>query len=249
LVLPPHSAAHRFSYKIKPRGKAMSDYQFPNNKPSRTGRQKRRDKRLHEEVIECRRRGGGDSNKKCRAKGRVKRLQKEQLSGAPPFRATINERDSWPTSFTDNLEPLVRFLQQNVGRRWDDVYAELSQQLDRSTVTGLHVFQHLEDFVRPQPYQKFDPEDFTSRKTGVNRYFVHPETGILLNGKKENDSNGPFPKKARFIKQKEQRKSKIRLGLPLEKPAQPSLPPPQNLIRHILKHELGSDPKLLAGIC
>lgn len=217
----------------------MDDYQFPNNKPSRLRRQKRRDKRLHEEVIECRRWGGGDSNKKGRTKGRTKRLQKERSSEVPPFRIAINEGDGWLTSFTDNLEPLQRFLQQNVGRRWDDVYSELNQQLDRSTVTGLHVFQHLEWFIKSRRYERFDPEDYTSRKTGVGRWFrIHPETGILLTVKNGDAQKGPSPKKARFKREKEKRKSKLRLGLPLEKPAKPALPQPQTLLCHILRNEL-----------
>ena len=44
-------------------------------KPSKLNRQKRRDKRLHEELIECRRYGGGDKNKKWREAGRRRRLQ------------------------------------------------------------------------------------------------------------------------------------------------------------------------------
>lgn len=216
----------------------MGDYQFPNNKPSRASRQKRRDKRLHEEVIECRRWGGGDSNKKYRTKGRTRRQQRERLSGDMPFRVSIGEKHK-ATSFDDNLEPLLRFLQQSVGRHWDDVYSELSQQLDRSTVTGLHVFQHLEHYISTSPQEDFNPKNYTSRKTGVGRWFrIHPNTGILLTGKNGNDHNGPFPKKARFKKEKEKRKSKLRLGLPLEKPAKPALLQPQTLLRHILKNEL-----------
>ena len=56
--------------------------------------------------------------------------------------------------------------------------------------------------------------------------------------KNGDEHNGPFPKKARFKKEKEKRKSKLRLGLPLEKPAKPVLPPPQNLLRYILRNEL-----------
>lgn len=222
---------------------AMGSFELPNNKPSRANRQKRRDKRLHEEVIECRRRGGGDSNKKCRTKGRIKRGQRERLSGDMPFRVSIGEKHK-NTFFDDNLEPLRRFLQQSVGRHWDDVYSELSQKLDRSTVTGLHVFQHLEHYIHTSPDEEFNPENYTSRKTGVGGWFrIHPKTGILLTGKNGNDHNGLSPKKARFKKEKEKRKSKLRLGLPPEKAPAPSAPQPETLLRHILQHELGDDPK------
>ena len=224
----------------------MGSYELPNNKPSRMSRQKRRDKRLHEELIECRRWGGGDSNKKYRAKGRTKRLQKERLSGDMPFRVSIGEKHK-ATSFDDNLEPLLRFLQQSVGRRWDDVYAELSQKLDRSTVTGLHVFDHLQQYLEPYSFQKSKEkiEHYSLRKDGVARNFrVHPVTGILCAyNPNYKHKDGPFPKKARFKKEKEQRKSKMRLGFPLEKPRVSSAPQPDMLLRHILRNELGDDPK------
>ncbi len=221
----------------------MGSFELPNNKPSRASRQKRRDKRLHEEVIECRRWGGGDSNKKYRTKGRTKRMQKERLSETTPYHGSIREGNQ-RTSFTDNLEPLLRFLQQSVGRHWDDVYSELSRQLDRSTVTGLHVFQHLEHYISTSPQEDFNPKNYTSRKTGVGRWFrIHPKTGILLTLENGNAHNGPSPKKARFKNEKEKRKSKLRLGLPLEKPAKPSPPQPQNLLRHILRNELTDSKK------
>lgn len=191
----------------------MDGYQFPNNKPSRLRRQKRRDKRLHEEVIECRRRGGGDTNKVWRTKGHSKRRQQEQRMETEPFRSSIREGDV--TSFDDNLEPLLRYLQQNVGRPWDDVYSELCQQLDRSSVTGLHVFQHLERYITPWYWEQFRAEDYTARKTGVGRQFrIHPDTGILLN-EKTNYSPGPYPKKARYKKEKERRKARRKFVKPV----------------------------------
>ncbi len=234
---------------------AMGSFELPNNKPSRANRQKRRDKRLHEEVIECRRWGGGDSNKKYRTKGRIKRQQRERLSGDMPFRVSIGEKHK-STSFDDNLAPLLRYLQQSVGRRWDDVYAELSQKLDRSTVTGLHVFDHLRQYLEPYSFQKSKEkiEHYSPRKDGVSRNFrVHPVTGILCAYNPHyKHEDGPFPKKARFKKEKEQQKSKTRLGIPLEKTPASSAPQPETLLRHILRHELGDDPKhpnwhLLAG--
>jgi hypothetical protein len=234
---------------------AMGSFELPNNKPSRANRQKRRDKRLHEEVIECRRTGGGDSNKKCRTKGRAKRLQKERLSDAMPFRIPIREYAQ--PSLNDNLAPLLRYLQQSVGRRWDDVYAELSQKLDRSTVTGLHVFDHLWDYLEPFSFQKSKEklEHYSPRKDGVSHNFrIHPVTGILCSYNPDyKHEDGPFPKKARFKKEKEQRKSKMWLGLPPEKAPASPVPQPEMLLRHILRHELGDDPKhpnwhLLTGV-
>lgn len=52
--------------------------------------------------------------------------------------------------FSDRLNPLVRFLEKNVGRRWSDVYAEISQHTDYRCVRGRHLRNHVFDdvFVR-----------------------------------------------------------------------------------------------------
>src|SRR5688572_30014619 len=47
----------------------------------------------------------------------------------------------------ENLAPLRRFLQSNVGRPWDKVYGEICQRINRSSAVQLHIWQHLSDFV------------------------------------------------------------------------------------------------------
>jgi len=154
---------------------------FNELKPSKQVRQKRRDKRLGEEVIECGRQGAGWEKTR-----RFVRFRRE--GGAEAARTMERMKLHHGTkSLTDNLEPLYRFLNSHVGKHWDKVYAELCQKLDKSSMQGQHVFQHLHHMV----YQKVRIEAGTVYATGpwgihplrsyCNRatFYVHPKTGIL----------------------------------------------------------------------
>ena len=84
--------------------------------------------------------------------------------------------------FTDVLGPLYGFLEKNVGRPWDDVYSELCKGLDRRSVTGLHVFTHLWQYV-DRDVVMFD--DGKVRVPGYHSwsepsdFYIHPYTKIL----------------------------------------------------------------------
>jgi hypothetical protein len=49
--------------------------------------------------------------------------------------------------FSDFLAPLRRFLEKTVGRKWDDVYSEISRVVGKTSTTQLHVFQHIDGYV------------------------------------------------------------------------------------------------------
>jgi hypothetical protein len=88
-------------------------------------------------------------------------------------------------SLNENLNPLKRWLEAQVGRPWDKVYAELCEGIDRRSTVQQHIHQHVEDFVavrvvriggelwsgdgwRPMPL-----EDVRQR------LYVDPATGLL----------------------------------------------------------------------
>lgn len=50
-------------------------------------------------------------------------------------------------TLNENLSPLRRFLMSNVGRRWDDVYSEISSNLRTDNAVQQHVRDHIRDFV------------------------------------------------------------------------------------------------------
>ena len=51
----------------------------------------------------------------------------------------------------ENLAPLRRYLERQVGRPWDRVYAEISAHLRPTSAVQQHVRDHLHDFVAVAP--------------------------------------------------------------------------------------------------
>lgn len=84
----------------------------------------------------------------------------------------------------ENLSPLKRFLRSQVGRRWNDVYSEISTNLRSSSAVQQHVRDHLRDFVAIHVEfhdgVPFSLPDGRGWYHGVVRYFyVCPTTGRL----------------------------------------------------------------------
>lgn len=88
---------------------------------------------------------------------------------------------------SDHLGPLRRFLRSKVGQPWNDVYSQLCQRLDPSTMAGQHVIDHVWDYVEryveiidggfySKPYQGYRTQLDTSYR---DQFYIHPETGIL----------------------------------------------------------------------
>ena len=185
-------------------------------KPSLLQRQKRRDKRLHEEVIEVGRYHGGHKNKDFREEGYKMFYKKHFAESFPPNISIAPLGRS--TYFDDNLGCLKKYLMSHVGQKWDNVFSKLNSTLDGQSLQGLHIIGHIWDFV------KRDVEMVNGkvvRKAYVRRlwhkedcpnhysyFYVHPETGILSRWcppKKE-----VYPKKARYKKVKEKLKYQLR---------------------------------------
>ncbi|MDZ8257945.1 hypothetical protein [Nostoc sp. ChiQUE01b] len=93
---------------------------------------------------------------------------------------------------SDHLGPLRRFLRSKVGQPWNDVYSQLCQRLDPSTMAGQHVIDHVWDYVErhveiidggfySKPYQGYRTQLDVSHR---DRFYIHPETGILCAAEK-----------------------------------------------------------------
>ena len=86
----------------------------------------------------------------------------------------------------ENLSPLKRFLNTQVGRPWDKVMSEIGAHIDRRNTVQLHIYSHLDDFVATQvvwrdgQYVDLHPW-FSWRGGDVLRQplFVDPRTGLL----------------------------------------------------------------------
>lgn len=84
----------------------------------------------------------------------------------------------------ENLGPLKRYLRSQVGRKWDDVYSDISKHLRPSNPVQQHVRDHLKDFVCMHtsfengiPREK--PHGYSWCDRMVRYFYVCPHTGSL----------------------------------------------------------------------
>ena len=77
-----------------------------------------------------------------------------------------------PKELTENLAPLRRYLERQVGRPWDKVYSEIARHLRIDSAVQQHVRDHLGDFVA-----------FGAAERRFRRLYVDPRTGILKRGR------------------------------------------------------------------
>jgi len=123
-------------------------------------------------IVERPRLGGG----KCR-KGR--RLDYDDLPSYEGMGRPSQVRYYWQ-SLNENLSPLRRFLERRVGRRWDEVYAEICANLRPQSTVQQHVRDHLDDFVDRRVKVAADGslQSFPKNKW-VGPFYVDPRDGVL----------------------------------------------------------------------
>lgn len=86
----------------------------------------------------------------------------------------------------ENLAPLRRYLQSNVGRQWDKVYSEICKHMNVNSAVQLRIWQHLMHFVAVKMHEQrscgkrsvFHPEH-----AGSKPFYVDPTTGVLQRDK------------------------------------------------------------------
>src|ERR1043165_4004134 len=77
-------------------------------------------------------------------KGRAR--DPEELPLQQGMHRSQRERGGWKM-LNENLAPLSRFLERQVGRPWDKVYSEVAERLRIDSTVQHHVRDHLGDFV------------------------------------------------------------------------------------------------------
>jgi hypothetical protein len=91
----------------------------------------------------------------------------------------------------ENLAPLKRWLESQVNRPWDKVYAELCANIDRRNTVQEHIFAHIDSFVERET-RLVDGKVYVTDKwprklvpieESRATLYVHPKTGILRNNK------------------------------------------------------------------
>jgi hypothetical protein len=115
-----------------------------------------------------------------------------RVDAVEPKRAKVSRHGQYgwdAKEFTDVLNPLRRYLYQQVGRPWNKVYSEMTVTLDKRSLTGLHIWSHVklevemharlgEDGKTVYPAPRFRWVDEQNRRP-VEGFYVHPRTGLL----------------------------------------------------------------------
>lgn len=100
-------------------------------------------------------------------------------------------REQRNKNFNETLNPLKRYLASNVGRPWNKVYSEISENLKPTSTVQQHVRDHVGDFVATKTRMKGGVVVVTPRFGGERPleddwclYYVHPRTGLLRKNEK-----------------------------------------------------------------
>lgn len=140
-------------------------------------------------VIVERRRTGGKNDRKGRAPRSLDDLpQKQSMKSSHKDRKSLNE----------NLKPLVRFLKSRVGKKWDNIYSEICENLKVTSTVQQHVKDHIWDYVYKNVILE-DKKVFAMRKyygkyfeIGNNDLYICPKSGLLKQYKVKKEKRKPY---------------------------------------------------------
>lgn len=118
-------------------------------------------------------------------RSRVERGDPDDLPSKQGMKRTQALHNGNRKEFTDHIEPLHRFLLSQAGRKWDDVFSEISAELRGNSTTQRHVFQHIFQYVSINVVRLDDgallEQHYRWHKDdGIySDLYVDPDTGIL----------------------------------------------------------------------
>lgn len=100
-------------------------------------------------------------------------------------------------SFGENLNPLYRFIEQQLGRPWSKVYSEICEVCKKTGAVQNHIFLHLYDVIFPPekveiidgvPYEKpsrsYGSNEITRTGNWWGSFYVDPRDGIIKTGRR-----------------------------------------------------------------
>jgi hypothetical protein len=133
-------------------------------------------------LVNCYRVGGG-----ILKPGRLPR-DIEDLPGRESMRGPYKQGHySVAKDFGENLSPLFRFLDKQVGRPWDKVYSELCSTFDMRKTINQHILQHVNQYVEQEALlvdNRVVRRGYSGRVFDVYGLYVHPVNGLLCRAKK-----------------------------------------------------------------
>jgi len=137
-------------------------------------------------VTERPRRGHRNKSKKTTGR-RIRRFDSTHEYDEPTRLPIARYRQyGWNAKeFSDLINPLKRYLRSCIGRPWHKVHSELSGKLDRRSVTGSHIWDHVVREIETDCYIGDDRLAYSNRRRylhpeiPVAGLYVHPRTGLI----------------------------------------------------------------------
>lgn len=138
-----------------------------------------------------------------------------------PRKAGYRYKDWDRKHFGENLNPLWRYLNSQIGRNWDTVYSEICENMDRRSAVGGHIFEHLDSYVtlakevrivdgvphRTHPYLGgLEPITYTGRIREWGCFYVDPRDNKLKRGV----ARGETERRKQIRERKEDREDRLR---------------------------------------
>jgi hypothetical protein len=137
-------------------------------------------------VTERPRRGHGNTSKKTTGQA-IRRYDADQEYDEPARLPVARGRQYGYDckEFSDLINPLRRYLRSCVGKPWTKVHSELSRKLDRRSLSGLHIWNHVRWEIETNCFIDEDRLAYSNRRTyrlceiPVDGLYVHPKTGLI----------------------------------------------------------------------
>ena len=137
-------------------------------------------------VTERSRRGHANASKKTSGP-RIRRFDPAQDYDEPTRLPVARGRQYGydAKEFSDLINPLKRFLRSCIGKPWAKVHGELSRKLDRRSVAGSHIWDHITWEIETDCYIGPGRVAYSNRRRGLNAevpvdgLYVHPKTGLI----------------------------------------------------------------------
>jgi hypothetical protein len=133
-------------------------------------------------VIVERPRWGSDLPSKKR--GYRRSLQKSDIADLPRKEPLAGRWRGMQRALSENLSPMFRFLQSQIGRPWNKVHQDLCEHVSFDNAVQKHVLTHVFDFVtlhvtlvdgRPHGRRHYGPR----HRLEPGQMYVCPRTGLL----------------------------------------------------------------------
>jgi hypothetical protein len=117
-------------------------------------------------VTERPRRGHGNPSKKTTGQ-RIRRYDPDREYDEPTRLAVARARQYGYDckEFSDLINPLKRYLRSCIGKPWKNVHSELSRKLDRRSLSGSHIWDHVMWEIETDCYIGEDRLAYSNRRT------------------------------------------------------------------------------------